>query len=52
MIDHRMICSSQDHIRTGTCDLNHPILIGVENNDKKCQAKNLLMFSRSYSIYV
>jgi hypothetical protein len=25
MIDHCLLCCSQDHIRTRTCDLNHPV---------------------------
>jgi hypothetical protein len=29
-----VICISQDHLRTGTCDLDHPILVGVENDDR------------------
>jgi hypothetical protein len=29
-----VICISQDHLRTGTCDLDHPILVGVENADR------------------
>jgi hypothetical protein len=28
-----MLCSSQNHIKTGTCDLDHPILTGAENTD-------------------
>jgi hypothetical protein len=34
MIDHCVLCSSQDHLRTGMCDLDHPVLTGVENTDK------------------
>jgi hypothetical protein len=33
MIDCHVLCSLEDHIRTGTCDLNHPVLAGVENTD-------------------
>jgi hypothetical protein len=29
-----VLCSSQDHLRTGMCDLDHPVLVGVENIDK------------------
>jgi hypothetical protein len=25
MIDHSVLCSSKDHLRTGTYDLDHPI---------------------------
>jgi hypothetical protein len=28
-----MFCSSQDHLGTGMCDLDHPILAGAENTD-------------------
>jgi hypothetical protein len=28
-----VICSSQDHLKTGTHDLDHPVLAGVENTD-------------------
>jgi hypothetical protein len=34
MIDHSMLCSSQDHLRTGTRDLDHPVLDGLKNTDK------------------
>jgi hypothetical protein len=28
-----VLCSSQDHLKTGTHDLDHPVLAGVENTD-------------------
>jgi hypothetical protein len=28
-----MLCSSQDHLGTRTCDLDHPIFAGAENTD-------------------
>jgi hypothetical protein len=28
-----VLYSSQYHLRTGTCDLNHPVLAGAENTD-------------------
>jgi hypothetical protein len=28
-----VLYSSQDHLRTGMCDLDHPVLIGVEKAD-------------------
>jgi hypothetical protein len=31
-----VLCSSQDHLRTRTRDLDHPILCGAKNTDKKC----------------
>jgi hypothetical protein len=33
MIDQSVLCSSQDHLRTGMRDLDHPILAGAENTD-------------------
>jgi hypothetical protein len=30
MIDHSVLCSSQGHLRTQTCDLDHPILNGAK----------------------
>jgi hypothetical protein len=34
MIDHYVLCSSQDHLRNRTCDLDHPVLAGAENTDR------------------
>jgi hypothetical protein len=34
MIKYNVLCSSQDHLRTGTHDLDHPVLAGAENTDK------------------
>jgi hypothetical protein len=28
-----VFCSSQDHLRTGTSDLDHPVFSGAENTD-------------------
>jgi hypothetical protein len=28
-----VLSSSQDHLRTGTCDIDHPVLPGAENTD-------------------
>jgi hypothetical protein len=39
MIDHCVLCSSQDHLRTGMCDLDHPILVDAENIDSWCARK-------------
>jgi hypothetical protein len=36
MIDHCVLCSSQDHLGTGMHDLDHPILAGAENTDTPC----------------
>jgi hypothetical protein len=33
MIDYSVLCSSQDHLGTGTHNLDHPVLAGVENSD-------------------
>jgi hypothetical protein len=33
MIDHYVLCSSQNHLGTGTHDLEHPVLAGVENTN-------------------
>jgi hypothetical protein len=30
-IDHSVLCSSQNHLRTGTRDLDHPVHIGAKN---------------------
>jgi hypothetical protein len=30
-----VLCSSQDHLRTGMRDLDHPVYAGAENFDKK-----------------
>jgi hypothetical protein len=30
MIDHSVLYSSQDYLRTGTRDLNHPVLAGAK----------------------
>jgi hypothetical protein len=32
-IDHSMLCSSQDHLRTGTRNLDHPVLAGAKNTN-------------------
>jgi hypothetical protein len=32
-MDHYVLCSSQDHLRTGIYDLDHPILADAENTD-------------------
>jgi hypothetical protein len=29
-----MLCSSQDHLETGTRDLDHPVLTGAKNTNK------------------
>jgi hypothetical protein len=34
-----VLCSSQDHLRTRTHDLDHPILAGAENTDSWCVRK-------------
>jgi hypothetical protein len=33
MTDHSVLCSSQDHLETGTRDHDHPILVGAKNID-------------------
>jgi hypothetical protein len=33
MIDHRVLCSLQDHLITGMRDLDHPVHAGAENTD-------------------
>jgi hypothetical protein len=33
MIHHCALCSSQNHLRTGTRILDHPVLTGVENTN-------------------
>jgi hypothetical protein len=33
MIDHSVLCSSQEHLKTVTRDLYHPIVVGAENTD-------------------
>jgi hypothetical protein len=34
MVDHSVFCISQDHLGTGTRDLDHPILAGAKNTDR------------------
>jgi hypothetical protein len=34
MIDHSVLYSSQDHLETEICDLDHLILAGAKNTDK------------------
>jgi hypothetical protein len=34
-LDHCVLCSFQDHLRTGMCDLDHPILARAENTDSQ-----------------
>jgi hypothetical protein len=34
-----VLCNSQDHLRIGTHDLNHPVLGSVENTDNWCTRK-------------
>jgi hypothetical protein len=36
MIDHSVLCSSQDHLKTGTCDFDHPTLADAKNTDNWC----------------
>jgi hypothetical protein len=33
-MDHSVLYSSQDHLKTGICDLDHPILPGAKNTDR------------------
>jgi hypothetical protein len=33
MIDHSILYSLQDHLETGTHDLDHPVLVGAENTN-------------------
>jgi hypothetical protein len=34
-----VLCSSQDHLKTETCDLDHPVLVGAKNTDSWCTRK-------------
>jgi hypothetical protein len=36
MIDHCVLCSSQDYIGTGTRDLHHPILESAKKHRHYC----------------
>jgi hypothetical protein len=49
-IDHYVLCSSQDHLKTGTRDLGHHVLIGAENTDSWHAQKGDLQ--RAFSLYV
>jgi hypothetical protein len=40
-----MICSSQDHLRTGMRDLDHPVLAGARNTDNWCTRKGDLQLA-------
>jgi hypothetical protein len=49
-IDHYVLCSSQDHLKTGTRDLGHHVLIGAENTDSWHAQKGDLQ--HAFSLYV
>jgi hypothetical protein len=38
-MDHCVLYSSQDHHGIRTCDLDHPVLAGVENTNSWCTKK-------------
>jgi hypothetical protein len=47
-----VLCSSQDHLKTRTRDLDHPILVGAENTDSWCTRKRDLQHTFSLDILI